>query len=108
MYGGSAPTRWKRFLSAMMETQQKISINVQLTILKPIAEVFAAVVNPVPYFAEKASGPLAEGKTIELKFPEMTTRVPVKVTRVVPNELIRFEWGPPEEGLNTCEIRFST
>jgi uncharacterized protein YndB with AHSA1/START domain len=68
----------------------------QLKIRKPVAEVFEAVVNPARlsgYFVSSASGPLAEGKTVQWKFAEAGDKVfDVAVREVVKDERIVFEW----------------
>ena len=90
-----------------MKTSTTLSVSVSITILKPAAEVFAAVRNPTPFFVAKASAPLAEGETVRWKFPEVDTEVPVIVESVAPNDLIRFEWDSGAGGRNTCEFRFA-
>lgn len=84
-----------------------LSVTTSITILKPTDSVFAAVVLPIPYFVQEASGPMEEGKTVTWKFPEFDLRVPVTVQKVVPNELICFEWGSQLGGLNLCEFKLA-
>lgn len=77
---------------------------VQLKILKPVEEVFEAVVNPARlsrYFTQEASARLAEGTTVKWKFAEVPGEHPVKVRRLVPNERIVFEWEANEGGYDT-------
>jgi len=77
---------------------------VQLKILKPVAEVFDAVVNPkklTGYFTRTASGPLAEGATVLWSFAEFPEEFPVKVRQIVANERIVFEWESMERGYDT-------
>jgi uncharacterized protein YndB with AHSA1/START domain len=77
---------------------------VQLKILKPVAEVFEAVVDPGKlsgYFTRTASGRLAEGMTVAWSFPEFPGEFPVKVRKLVPNELIVLEWEAEEGGYDT-------
>ncbi|HYJ92521.1 MAG TPA: SRPBCC domain-containing protein [Pyrinomonadaceae bacterium] len=82
----------------------EIKFQVQTKIQKPIEEVFEAVQNPDKlsgYFTNGgASAPLVEGTTVEWAFEdtpgEKMGPFPVKVKKVVPNELIVFEWeGAP-------------
>jgi uncharacterized protein YndB with AHSA1/START domain len=83
---------------------------------KPVAEVFDAVQNPDKlsgYFTNGgASAPLVEATTVEWAFEdtpgEKIGPFPVKVTKVVPNELIAFNWeGAP--GRDTLvEISFES
>jgi uncharacterized protein YndB with AHSA1/START domain len=77
---------------------------VQLKILKPVAEVFEAVVNPkklTGYFTRTASGPLAEGMTVQWSFVEDPRDTPVKVRQVIKNDRIVFEWPSAEGGYDT-------
>lgn len=82
----------------------ELKFQVQIKIQKPIEHVFAAVRDPEKlsgYFTNGgASGPLAERTTVEWAFEdtpgEKIGPFPVKVKKVVPNELIVFEWeGAP-------------
>src|SRR5207253_2573050 len=88
------------------QTTETISINVQLTILKSVQDVFQAVLTPIPFFVEKASGLLREGETIQWKFPEMTDEISVIVRKVVPNQVIRMEWDSGLGGNNSVEVTF--
>jgi uncharacterized protein YndB with AHSA1/START domain len=92
----------------METTTQTLSVTVSITVLKSAADVFRAVLTPVPFFVEKASGPLAEGKTIQWQFPEMDMQVPVIVESVVPNESVRLEWDAEKGRKNTVEFRLSS
>jgi len=85
----------------------KISTRIQLTILKPVKTVFAAALKPIPFFVAQATAPLKEGKTIQWTFPEFSTPIDIKVLKVIPNRLIRFQWGGLI-GLNTCEFAFAS
>ena len=82
----------------------ELKFQVQTKVQKPIDEVFKAVQDPDKlsgYFTNGgASGPLVEGTTVEWAFEdtpgEKMGPFPVKVKKVVPNELIAFEWeGAP-------------
>ena len=86
--------------------ERTISTQIQLTILKPVEEVFNAAAQPVPFFVQETSGPLVEGKTIEWKFPEFPMVIPVRVRKVEPYKLIRFEWDSSFGKPNTCEFAF--
>ncbi len=77
---------------------------VQLKILKPVAEVFDAVVNPAKltgYFLQTSSGPLAEGSTVKWKFPEVEQPFDIVVSKVVPNERIEFSWPSGKDAPDT-------
>ncbi len=74
-------------------------------IAKPVAEVFDAVTDPKKlsaYFTTGgASGPLEEGATVTWAFGDFPGRFPVRVTRVVPDERIEFEWEVEGGGYDT-------
>ncbi len=89
----------------------ELKFQIQTKIQKPVAEVFDAVYNPAKitqYFAtESASAPLDEGAKVLWRFADYPGDVPLSVKKVVPNELIAFEWETMEGGYNTqVEIRF--
>lgn len=75
-----------------MELKFKVHTKVQ----KPVQEVFTAVYEPAKlsgYFTTGgASGALEEGKTVIWEFADYPGKVPVTVKKVIPNELIAFEW----------------
>jgi len=82
----------------------ELKFQVQTKIQKPVEDVFKAVQDPEKlsgYFTNGgASAPLTEGTTVEWAFEdtpgEKVGPFPVKVKKVVPNELITFAWqGAP-------------
>ena len=83
----------------------ELKFDVYAKIARPVAEVFEAVVNPKQlsaYFTTGgASAPLAEGQTVRWKFGDHPGEFPVKVTRLVPNERIEFQWEANEGGYDT-------
>ena len=89
----------------------ELKFQIQTKIQKPVGEVFDAVYNPkkiTQYFAtESASAPLDEGTKVLWRFADYPGDVPVSVKKVVPNQLIAFEWETMEGGYNTqVEMRF--
>ena len=89
----------------------ELKFQIQTKIQKPVAEVFDAVYNPkkiTQYFAtESASAPLDEGTKVLWRFADYSGDVPLSVKKVVPNQLIAFEWETMEGGYNTdVEMRF--
>jgi uncharacterized protein YndB with AHSA1/START domain len=94
----------------------ELKFKVQTAISKPVAEVFDAVYNNDKlkgYFTTGgASAPLDEGTVVKWKFEDYhnadSEGFPVTVTRMVPNELIVFEWaGEKERPDNVVEMTFS-
>jgi len=87
----------------------ELKFKVQTKIQKPVAEVFDAVYNPEKlsgYFTNGgASAPLDEGTTVEWAFADTPgdekLAFPVKVQKIVPNELIVLGW----EGAKDLETR---
>jgi uncharacterized protein YndB with AHSA1/START domain len=84
-------------------------VNVRERILKPLNEVFDAVIDPEKmshYFISRASGPVKAGTTVEWEFADVGAKVSVDVTEVVPNERIVFEWAAAGASSRTT-IRFT-
>jgi uncharacterized protein YndB with AHSA1/START domain len=86
------------------------SFQVQLKILKPVEEVFQAVVDPKKlsgYFTKTASGPLVEGATVMWSFAEMPGEFPVKLLQVEKDARIVLRWEAAEGGYDTtAEMTF--
>ena len=73
----------------------KLHINVAIQIQKPVDVVFEAIVNPdqmSQYFISKSSGKMEEGKSLVWNFPEFYADAPVRVGKIIANELITFYW----------------
>lgn len=85
---------------------EKITVKVELSIGKPVKEVFEAALNPVPFFVKKTSGPMKEGATLTWEFAELPKGFPVIVRKVTPGKLIKFEWPRDEKENNTVEFNF--
>ncbi len=89
----------------------ELKFQVQARIQKPVEEVFDGVYNPAritQYFAtESSSGSLSEGSQVIWRFADYPHDVHLSVKKVVPNQLIAFEWEAADGGYNTrVEIRF--
>jgi uncharacterized protein YndB with AHSA1/START domain len=66
---------------------------VQTKILRPAAEVFAAIVSSdklCHFFTERASGDLAEGAEIRWRWKHYDVELPVVVDKLIANELIQL------------------
>ena len=78
-------------------------------VLRPIGEVFNAVVDPAVlshFFISGASGPLEPGKTVEWQFGDVGAKLDVTVHEVNSPHRIVFEWaasGAP----GTVEMTFT-
>lgn len=87
-----------------------LEIKTALQIAKPKAEVYQAIIEPEHmknYFIAKSSGMMEEGKTISWKFPEFDDYVPVTVLKLIPDELISFEWEGSKEKNLLVEINLT-
>lgn len=86
----------------------ELEIKTALQISEARKTVYDAIVDPSKlshYFISESSGPMEEGKTVFWKFPEFKESFPVKIIRVVPEELIKFEWEGNEGQNLEVEIR---
>ena len=78
-----------------MDDNKKLWITASLKVLKPAHEVFEAIVDPAKmsnYFISSSTGRMEEGKTLTWQFPEFDMKFPVKVDRIVNDELISYRW----------------
>jgi uncharacterized protein YndB with AHSA1/START domain len=75
--------------------KQTLEIKAALQILKPVNEVFEAIIDPAQmsnYFISKGSGRMEEGKKIMWRFPEFDMEFPIRVGKIVKNKYISFYW----------------
>jgi uncharacterized protein YndB with AHSA1/START domain len=87
-----------------------LQINTAIQISHKVEEVFEAIVNPQQmsnYFISAGSDVMDSGKTVRWKFPEFEMTFDVKVVKVVPNQLISFEWEGAEGRQTLVEINLS-
>ncbi len=83
-------------LNKQKKTNVNIDVKVKDKILKPINEVFDAIINPEKlsnFFISRASGPVKVGETITWYFDDVGGQLPVIVKSVKDNELITFDWA---------------
>jgi uncharacterized protein YndB with AHSA1/START domain len=74
---------------------QTLEIKAALQILKPVDEVFEAIVDPIKmsnYFISKGSGRMEEGRQVIWRFPEFDMEFPVRVGKIEKNSYISFYW----------------
>ena len=85
----------------------ELKFSVQAKVAKPRGEVFDAVYNPdklSKYFTTGGSdGALREGAKVTWRFADYPGDIAASVGKVLPNELIVFEWAAedPASGYNT-------
>lgn len=74
---------------------QSLEIKTALQILKPVNEVFEAIVDPAKmsnYFISKSSGKMEENRQVLWKFPEFEEEFPVRVSKIEKNKYVSFCW----------------
>ncbi len=74
---------------------QTLEIKAALQILKPVHEVFEAIVDPAKmsnYFISKSSGRMEEGKTLSWRFPEFDMEFPVRVGKIEKDNYVSYYW----------------
>lgn len=74
---------------------QTLEIKTALQILKPVNEVFEAIVDPdimSNYFISKSSGKMEEGKQIKWQFPEFDMEFPIRIDKIESNKYISYYW----------------
>ncbi|MGO4269489.1 SRPBCC domain-containing protein, partial [Paenibacillus sp. TAF58] len=68
----------------------------KLKIVKPVIEVFEALIDPVKmsnYWFSSGSERLEQGKTITWRYDEYDAQVDIKVLEIEVNRKIVFQWG---------------
>lgn len=74
---------------------RSLGIKTAIQILKPVNEVFEAIVDPQKmsnYFISKSSGKMEAGKQIMWKFPEFDIEFPIRVEKIIKDEYISYYW----------------
>ena len=81
----------------MSDQKMGVEVNVRDRILKPVDEVFDALVDPAKmsqYFISGASGPMKAGTRVEWEFAGVGAKVAIDVLEVEENRRIVYEWAP--------------
>ena len=89
-HGSSAPEPYS------MNEPEDLEVHVHERILRPVDEVFQALVDPsrlARFFVSRASAPLQGGTDVEWEFGDVGARVRVSVCEVLHNQRIVFDWG---------------
>lgn len=90
-----------------MEPNYIPTVETQMLIRKPVQEVFDAFIDPTittKFWFTKSSGKLEPGKKIIWEWEMYNASGEVHVLEIIPNQLIKIEWGDP---LTTVEFVFS-
>ncbi|MGI8893149.1 MAG: SRPBCC domain-containing protein [Bacteroidia bacterium] len=72
-----------------------LEIKAALQILKPVNEVFEAIIDPekmANYFISESNGKMEEGKKLTWRFPEFDEDVPIRVGKIEKDKYISFYW----------------
>ena len=72
-----------------------LDIKTAIQILKPVNEVFDAIVDPSKmsnYFISKSSGRMEEGRQLKWQFPEFEMEFPIRVGKIEKDRYISFYW----------------
>ena len=79
---------------------QTLEIQAKLQILKPVNEVFEAIVDPAKmtnYFISESTGRMESDKELTWKFPEFDMKIPVRVGRVDKDQYISYYWNDADQ-----------
>ena len=85
-----------------------VDVNVHDRILKPVGEVFAAVVDPAKmahYFISSASGPMKAGSKVEWQFADVGASAVIDVIEVEENSRIVYESTHGAKTRTTIQFR---
>ncbi len=91
-----------------MDTAKDLLITCKIGIQKPVAEIFAAIVQRdglTPFFLESSSDGITPGATLLWKWPEFDETGTIRINEVCKNERISFTWQNGERETKVS-IRF--
>lgn len=92
---------YREIYSANMD-KQTLEIQAMLQILKPVNEVFEAIVDPAKmsnYFISESTGRMESGKELTWRFPEFDMKIPVRVGKVEKDQYISYYWDDADQEL---------
>lgn len=78
-----------------MKATEELIITTKIRILKPVAEVYEAIVNPEKmshYFISKGSDRMDVSEALIWNFPEFDVDVPILVDKIEANRYISYYW----------------
>lgn len=81
-----------------MELKENPIAEAGMLIRRPVADVFAAIVDPAvttKFWFTHSSGRLDEGKTVQWEWSMYGVSTAVEVSEIVPNEKIVMQWSEP-------------
>jgi uncharacterized protein YndB with AHSA1/START domain len=87
-----------------------VEVNVRERVLKPVGEVFEAVIDPAKmsnYFISSASAPMTSGTRVQWEFADVDAKVAVDIVNVERDRKIVFDWNPADGKGTRTTIRFT-
>jgi uncharacterized protein YndB with AHSA1/START domain len=93
-----------------LELAQPPIAKAEMLIRKPVAEVFAALVDPAittQFWFTKSSGRLEPGKQVQWEWEMYGASAQVDVKAIEPNRRLVLEWGSTGEPMTTVEWMFT-
>jgi uncharacterized protein YndB with AHSA1/START domain len=75
---------------------ENLEIKTAIQIIKPVSEVFEAIVDPEKmsnYFISNSSGRMEEGREVTWQWPEFEQKSPIRVGKIEKDKYISFYWG---------------
>ena len=90
-----------------MGIKEHLEIKAALKMLKPIDEVFEAIVDPERmsgYFIASSTGRMETRKTVSWQFPEFDLKFPVRVQKVTDPNYISYYWDDMDGTETLVEI----
>lgn len=83
-----------------MKDKTQVDVNVKDRVLRPVPDVFNAIVDPskmAHFFISSATGPMTRGAKIEWHFDDVDIKLAVDVKEVEENRRIVFDWAASGE-----------
>ena len=76
-------------------SENKLKVNLYMGILKPVHDIFEAIVDPEKmkkYFISKSTGRIEGGKTLKWTWEDFDAEHEIKVKQVEKDKLVSFTW----------------
>jgi uncharacterized protein YndB with AHSA1/START domain len=83
---------------------EMLEIKTGIQVLKPVAGVFEAIIDPDKmknYFISQSSAMMKEGETLTWKFPEMDIEFLIRVHKIEKDKYISYYWDGAFDGEQT-------
>jgi uncharacterized protein YndB with AHSA1/START domain len=77
-------------------TEDRIKAKVQMGILKPVSEIFDAIIDPeimTKYFISTSTGRMESSKTLTWTWPDFNGELQIKVGKIEKDKVVSFEWN---------------